>query len=93
MATKKKQTQDKKTSSFGKQKRKNTGKIKGAKDEAIIDSRAKTDIVAVVLIVIGAALLAVALVPTDAPVTSLIVNALRFVVGVGVYIFPFALII
>lgn len=93
MATKKKQTQDKKTAIFGKQKRKNTGKFKGAKDEAIIDKRAKTDILAVVLIVIGAALLAVALVPTDAPVTSLIINALRFVVGVGVYIFPFALII
>ena len=93
MAQKKKQTQNVNTKNFGKQKRKNTGKVRGAKDEAIIDNRAKTDILAVVLIVVGVALFAVSLIPTNAPVTSMIVTALRFVFGIGVYIFPFALII
>ena len=93
MAAKKQNKEDKKTASFGKQKRKNTGAVKHAKDDAIIDSRAKTDIVAVVLIVVGVALFAVSLIPTNAPVTALIVNILKFIVGVGVYIFPFVLMI
>ena len=96
MANKKKNetTEVKKTASYGKQKRKNTGKVKRANDEnAIIDSRAKTDILAVVLIFLGVALFAVSLVPTTAPVTAAIVGALRFIVGIGVYIFPFALMI
>ncbi|MDO5426945.1 MAG: DNA translocase FtsK 4TM domain-containing protein [Coriobacteriia bacterium] len=94
MAQKKQNKETKKTASFGKQKRTNNGKVKHAKGgEEIIDSRAKTDIVAVVLIVVGVALFAVSLVPTDAPVTSFLVNILRFIFGVGVFIFPFALII
>lgn len=94
MAQKKQNKEDKRTASFGKQKRKNTGKVKHANGgEGIIDSRAKTDILAVVLIIVGVALFAVSLVPTDAPVTSFLVNILRFIFGVGVYIFPFALII
>lgn len=94
MAQKKQNKETKKTASFGKQKRKNTGKMKHAKGgEEIIDSRAKTDIIAVVLIIVGVALFAVSLVPTDAPVTSLLVNVLRYIFGVGIYILPFALII
>lgn len=94
MAQKKQNKEDKKTASFGKQKRKNTGKVKHANGDAeIISNRAKTDILAVVLIILGVALFAVSLVPTDAPVTSFLVNALRFIFGIGVFIFPFALII
>ena len=96
MATKKKKnetTEVKKSASYGKQKRKSGGKVKHADEGAILDSRAKTDIVAIALIFVGVALFAVSLVPTNAPVTSLIVNALRFVFGVGIYIFPFALIV
>ena len=96
MATKKKKnetTEVKKSASYGKQKRKSGGKVKHADENSIIDNKAKTDILAVALIFIGVALFAVSLVPTNAPVTAAIVNALRFIVGVGVYIFPFALII
>lgn len=96
MATKKKKnetTEVKKSASYGKQKRKSGGKVKHVDEGAILDSRAKTDIVAVALIFVGVALFAVSLIPTNAPVTSLIVNALRFIFGVGIYIFPFALIV
>ena len=94
MVAKKQNKEEKKTASFGKQKRKNTAKVNHANgDEEIISSRAKTDILAVVLIIIGVALFAVSLIPTDAPVSSFLVNALRFIFGVGVFILPFALII
>ena len=94
MVAKKQNKEEKKTASFGKQKRKSTAKVNHANgDEAIISNRAKTDILAVVLIIVGVALFAVSLVPTDAPVSSFLVNALRFIFGVGVFILPFALII
>lgn len=94
MVAKKQNKEDKKTASFGKQKRKNTANVKHTNgEEAIISNRAKTDILAVVLIIVGVALFAVSLVPTDAPVSSFLVNTLRLIFGVGIFIFPFALII
>lgn len=94
MSAKTQKHENNKTSSFGKQKRKSPGHSRSPKgDEQIIGQRAKTDIIAVVLIVVGVALFAVSLIPTDAPVTSLIINVLRYIVGVGIYILPFVLIV
>ena len=97
MATKKQQkntNSNKKSESFGKQKRKQSVKASNVgSNNSIIDSGAKKDILAVVFIVVGAAIFAVSLIPTDAPITSLIVNFLRFVFGIGLYIFPFFLIV
>lgn len=94
MVAKKQNKNTKQTASFGKQKRKDNSKGNHFKDSgSIIDEKSKTDILAVALIIVGIALFAVALVPTTAPVTSFIILVLKYVVGVGVYIFPFALII
>lgn len=94
MAAKKQNKDTKNTASYGKQKRLNPSDSKLKKDNnSIIDSRAKTDILAVVLIVVGIALFTVSLIPTNAPVTSLIVNILKFVFGLGIFVFPVFLII
>lgn len=88
----KKETDNKKSLNYGKQKRINSGKGKSYSDNGLISSRAKNDIIAIVLIVVGIALFAVSLVPTNAPVTAFIVTCLKFVFGVGIYILPVALI-
>ncbi|MDO5329537.1 MAG: DNA translocase FtsK 4TM domain-containing protein [Coriobacteriia bacterium] len=72
----------------GKQKRK---KLEEQKAQGIIDNKAKNDIIGVVFIVLGVALLAVSLIPTNAPVTSFLVNALKYVFGIGIYVFPLVL--
>lgn len=92
MANKKQNTKNNNDNSYGKQKRKNTSNAVGnTNNGSILDDRSKKDILAIALIIIGVALFSVSLIPTQAPVTSFIVNVLRFIFGVGIYIFPFVL--
>lgn len=93
MTNKDKQNNQNKTSSFGKQKRINNPANKTSGNNYILDSKAKFDIIAIALIVLGVALFAVSLVPTEAPVSSFMVTAFKFIFGVGIYIFPFALVL
>lgn len=59
----------------------------------ILDDRTKRDIVSVVIIIIGIALFATVLVSPDGVVTGALALALRFSLGVGMYVLPVLLII
>lgn len=89
MANKKSEKQ--KQAAHGKQKRKQTNSTHNNSHE-IIDDRAKHDIIGIVFIILGVALFAVALIPSQAPVTSFIVAVFRFIFGIGIYLLPFVLI-
>lgn len=59
----------------------------------ILDDRTKRDIVSVVIIIIGIALFATVLVSPDGVVTGALALALRFSLGIGMYVLPVLLII
>ena len=61
--------------------------------QSILDDKAKRDIASVALLVIALALLATVVVSPEGVVTGALSLALRFSLGIGMYVLPFLLII